>query len=210
MSDLLLIVSGSFFLLAYFEIIRLGFRDKTYGMPIPALLASITWEFTYSFVRPHDDIQVYINYLWFAFDVVIFYQLLKYWRNEIKDLSPTIFYTSIFSFLIITFILIVLVEDEFQDGGALSGSADYFMMGILFILMLYKRKSLRGQSILVAVSKMLSALSAWLWQLRYNQTDHPPLLIFFILSTFLFDLVYLILVYMQTKSLLFPAKKSVV
>jgi len=145
MGDFLLIISGFFFLLAYFEIIRVGFRDKTYGMPIPALLVSITWEFTYSFIYPHGGIQQYIDYLWFSLDVIIFYQLLKYWHTEIKDLSPNIFYSAIFSFLMITLVLIIFMEQDFQDGGAYSGSLDYFMMGILFILMFYKRKSLRGQ-----------------------------------------------------------------
>jgi hypothetical protein len=210
MSESLLAVSRFFFLVAYFEIIRVGFRDKTYGMPIPALLVSITWEFTYCFIYPHGGIQQYIDYLWFALDVVIFYQLLKYWRTEIRDMSPIIFYFSIFTFLIISLILIILMEQDFQDGGAYSGSLDYFMMGILFLLMFYKRKSLRGQSVLIALSKLLSALFAWAWQYEFHQSAwHFPSLMFFIITTFIFDFTYLILVYLQAKkSLLFPVKKT--
>jgi hypothetical protein len=206
MSDLLIIIAGFFFIIAYIEIIRLGFRDKTYGMPIPALLVSITWEFTYSFIYPHDGVQQYVDYLWFFLDVIIFYQLLKYWRTEIKDLSPAVFYPAIFLFLIISLLLIIFMEQDFQDGGEYSGSLDYFLMGILFILMLHKRKSLRGQSILVALSKMLSAVFTWAWQIKYNLGSiYVPLLMFFIFTTFLFDLIYLILVYLQAKkSLLFP------
>ena len=113
MSEFLLTISGFFFLVAYVEIIRVGFRDKTYGMPLRALLVSITWEFTYSFIC-HGGIQQYIDYLWFALDVVIFYQLLKYWRTEIRDISSIIFYFSIFTFLVISLTLIVIMEQAFR------------------------------------------------------------------------------------------------
>jgi hypothetical protein len=43
--------SGIFWTLVYLLIIRLGFRDKTYGMPITALCANISWEFIFSFMN---------------------------------------------------------------------------------------------------------------------------------------------------------------
>ena len=86
------------------------------------------------------------------------------------------------------------MEKDFQDGGAYSGTLDYFMMGILFLLMLHKRKSLRGQSILIALSKLLSALFAWAWQNKLHQSAwYLPSLIFFIITIFIFDFIYFIL-----------------
>ena len=39
MSEFLLTISGFFFLVSYVEIIRVGFRDKTYGMPIASIVS---------------------------------------------------------------------------------------------------------------------------------------------------------------------------
>ena len=39
-----MIVGGIFWSLAYFLIIRQGFKDRTYGMPLAALCANISWE----------------------------------------------------------------------------------------------------------------------------------------------------------------------
>src|SRR5690554_7553597 len=75
MNNILILTGGIFWLLVYIEIIRKGFKDKTYGMPLAALLVNISWEFISSFVFPAEGIQLYINYLWFFLDLVILLQL---------------------------------------------------------------------------------------------------------------------------------------
>lgn len=206
MSNLLLIISGLAGLIAYGEIIRIGYRDKTYGMPIAALLGNISWEFFYSFIYPHGDVQQYVDYLWFSFDLVIYFQVLKYWRTEIKNISSAIFYPAIFFFQIAAYLLIVYIEKDFNSYGMYSGYADNFMMSILFILMLFKRKSLRGQSVSIAFFKMICTLAAAIWGYKYYQRS--DLLTFFYASIFILDFIYLILVFLQAKkSLLFPVEK---
>lgn len=203
MSNLLLIISGLFGLLAYAEIIRIGFRDKTYSMPIPALLGNIAWEFFYSFILPPNDIQLYINYLWLAFDILIYYQLLKYWRTEIKGISSSIFYSAIFLFQIIAYLLIVNIEKQFNSEGMHTGYADNFMMSILFILMLFKRKSLRGQSISIALFKMICTLAAAVWGYKYYPRTDLLTLLYVVI--FILDFIYFVLVYLQSKKSLFFA-----
>ncbi|MCZ7372658.1 MAG: hypothetical protein O8C60_03205, partial [Candidatus Methanoperedens sp.] len=84
---------GLFWSLTYILIIRRGFKDKTYGMPLVALCANISWEAIFSFVHPHSPPQLYINYIWFFLDVLIVLQFLKFGRSEFPKFSNKRFYT---------------------------------------------------------------------------------------------------------------------
>jgi hypothetical protein len=69
---MLAIASGLFWSLTYLLIIRRGFQDRTYGMPMAALCFNLSWEFIFSFVYPHEGVQRFINIVWFGLDVIIF------------------------------------------------------------------------------------------------------------------------------------------
>jgi hypothetical protein len=200
MNDFLLIMGGLFGELAYVFIIKKGFEDKTYGMPIAALLANISWEFIYSFVHGPNNIQFYVNVAWFSLDCIVFYQLLKYWRTEIKDISSRTFYIFIFVSLIMAYLLVIYIEKKFSDGGFYSAFGANFMMSYLFILMLYRRKSLRGQSIYIAISKLLCTVATCLAAYKYQAfMPNTGLLEFLYLSMFFLDSVYVVLVFIQMK-----------
>ena len=77
MQTIILTIGGIFWILAYVCIISKGFKDKTYGMPLIALCANISWEFIYSFVLPSSPPQLFINYLWFGLDCVIVFQFFN-------------------------------------------------------------------------------------------------------------------------------------
>src|SRR3712207_6737729 len=83
--------SGVLWTLAYLLIIRQGFLDRTYGMPLVALCANISWEFIFAFVYPHDLPQGAVNVVWFSLDVVILFQLLLYGPREFAGLSKRLF-----------------------------------------------------------------------------------------------------------------------
>jgi hypothetical protein len=88
-----MVIGGIFWTLAYLLIIRQGFKDKTYGMPLAALCANISWEAIFAFIHPHRPPQLYINYGWFALDVVIVLQFLKFGKEEFSKLTmgPVLF-----------------------------------------------------------------------------------------------------------------------
>ena len=69
MFDALMLGSGAFWALAYVLIIRRGFLDATYGMPLVALCANVSWEFIFSFVHPHGPVQRPVNIVWFLLDL---------------------------------------------------------------------------------------------------------------------------------------------
>lgn len=82
------ILSGIFWTLVYVLIIKRGFQDKTYGMPLAALVANVSWEFIFSFILPHQPPQLYVDYVWLSFDIVILIQTLIYGKKALKDIIP--------------------------------------------------------------------------------------------------------------------------
>ena len=58
------ISSGVLWTMVYLLIIKRGFADKTYGMPLPALCANLSWEFIFSFIHPHGVPQIYVVMLY--------------------------------------------------------------------------------------------------------------------------------------------------
>ncbi len=48
---------GLFWIITYILIIKRGFQDKKYGMPMVALCANISWEFIFTFIYPQNDLQ---------------------------------------------------------------------------------------------------------------------------------------------------------
>lgn len=48
----LTLISGISWTIVYIELIRRGFLDRTYGMPLFALAFNIAWEFMYALSTP--------------------------------------------------------------------------------------------------------------------------------------------------------------
>ncbi len=195
----LMIAGGIFWSLTYILIIRRGFKDKTYGMPLAALCANISWEFIFSFVHPHSAPQIYINYIWFFLDVFIVLQFLKFGKSEFPALSNKQFYIVFLLALATGFGLVLSITYEFNDWqGAYSAFGQNLMMSVLFIVMLFRRENLRGQSIFIAIFKMLgTGLSSLAFYLYAPISQGSVLLPFLFVSIFIYDLIYAGMVYQK-------------
>ncbi|MDQ0902738.1 hypothetical protein [Paenibacillus sp. V4I7] len=179
-----------FWTITYIWIIYKGFRDRTYGMPIAALCANITWEFLFSFVMPFHPLQQIVTLLWFLLDCIILFQFFYF----SKSLSPKWpIKPIVFSSLGIALLLHYGMAVEFQDPeGKYSAFGINLMMSMLFIKMLLKQ-DLQGQSIYIAYSKMVGTLCASIW--CYSLYPHSILLNIMYILTFILDVVYILLVY---------------
>ncbi len=183
------IASGVFWTITYILIIRRSFQDQTYGMPLAALCTNITWEGIFAFVHPHDGVQRIIDIIWFGFDLVILYQLLRYGRREFPRMSQAVFISMIVVGLITGGLLVYLISYDQQDWrGAYAAFGQNLMMSILFISMAYQRNSLRGQSVWIGVNKLIGTLLASL--AFYIYRIQTPLFIFLYLAILFFDGVY--------------------
>jgi hypothetical protein len=162
-------------------------------MPMVALCANISWEFIFSFVFPHKSPQLYIDYCWLFFDVGILIQFLLYGKKDFPtNISEKLFYPSFLLSLILAFLGVLLITIEFEDyHGVYSAFGQNLMMSVLFVFLLIKRDSAKGQSVSIAIFKMLGTiLPSILFYMYYP--DHL-LLIYLYFSILIFDLIYLIL-----------------
>jgi hypothetical protein len=192
----LMLGAGVFWTVTYLLIIRRSFLDRTYGMPLVALCANISWEFLFSFVYPQSTIQQIINLIWFVLDVVILTQLLRYGLSEFANLPKRAFYMVVCLALATSFCVMLLFTMEFHDQGTYSAFGSNLLMSVLFIEMQYHRNSLRGQSISIAVCKLLGTALASLAFYFYFPLGHQPLAMpFLYISILIYDVIYVGLVY---------------
>ncbi|HEY6756445.1 MAG TPA: hypothetical protein VI037_03560 [Nitrososphaera sp.] len=199
MYTLLMIVGGIFWSLTYILIIRQGHKDKTYSMPLVALCANISWEAIFSFIYPSAPPQLYINYVWFILDVLIVFQFLKFGKSEFPNFSTKQFISSFVFALVLSFCSVLFITYEFNDWkGAYAAFGQNLMMSILFISMLLNRNSLRGQSIYIAIFKMLgTGISSLAFYLYQPISQGSLLMPFLYISIFVCDIIYLSLIYQR-------------
>jgi hypothetical protein len=200
-TDTLMIIGGLFWSITYILIIRRGFKDKTYGMPLAALCANISWEGIFSFIYPHSPPQIYINYVWFLIDTVIVMQFLKYGRSEFPALSKKIFISMLLLALATCFGLVFSITREFNDWqGAYAAFGQNLMMSVLFIVLLFNRNDLRGQSMFIALFKMLGTAIICLAFYLYQPISQGSFILqFLFISIFIYDLIYVILIYQKSR-----------
>lgn len=185
---------GLFWILTYILIIKRGFQDEKYGMPMVAICANISWEFIFTFIFPQNDLQRGISFIWFVLDLVIMWQYLIYGRNEYKKkLSLKLFYSSFLFTLIVSFFMILALSHELHDmEGKYAAFLQNLMMSGLFIGLLLGRGSIAGQSMSIAVCKMIGTLFAAVGFFLYFRT---PLITITSMATFMYDVLYIGLVY---------------
>ena len=199
-ATILQISSGFFWTLTYLLIIRRGYLDKTYGMPLVAICANISWEFIFSFVFPHPQPQLYIDYLWLAFDTGILVQYLLYGKREFPATLPkNLFYPVFLLTLVLAALTILLISYEFKEFiGIYAAFGQNWIMSILFVHLLLKRNSAAGQSLYIALSKMIGTIfPSFLFYLYF---PHSYLLFFLFWCIFIFDLIYFLMLYFKIKS----------
>jgi hypothetical protein len=214
-------LSGVFWMATYVLIIRRGHLDKACGMPMYALALNIAWEFIYGFVTPSIAPQVYINMLWFGFDLVILWQCLKYRRVDYADVPSNAFYPFAALVFAVAFLVVLAIQldgtlSEFINlrgspngmGTCYSAFGMNLVMSVLFIETAIRRKSVKGQSFWIAVCKLLGTLFADLGYVvtPYPNPNHPamfstkellwPVLFASILA---FDAIYVAIVWRQCR-----------
>ena len=168
MDIFLTLVSGIGWMIVYEECIRLGFRDKTYSMPFFALGLNFAWELIYFIGElifhwhgPLDLVgvaQVAANGLWACLDVVILYTYIKYGRKEWSKQAPeNLFVPWTVLGLVCCFALqlIFIVQFGAVRGAEYAAFLQNLMMSVLFIDLYWRRGSMEGQSVLLAVAKWM-------------------------------------------------------
>ncbi len=198
----IMMIGGLFWSATYILIIRRGFKDKTFGMPMAALCANISWEIIFTFFVPHGAPQIYVNYIWFSLDVIIVIQFLKYGKKEFPSIPKWKMYAMFALGISIAVPMILAISNELEDSvGAYAAFGQNLMMSILFVTMLINRQGISGQSFYIALFKMIgTGLSSLAFYLYRPMAQDSILLQFLFVSIFIFDLIYTIGIYRKCKN----------
>ena len=197
----LLIGSGICWTLTYILIIRRGVLDLTYGMPAAALLANLAWELIYSFLYPHAMPQLAVDRVWFIFDGLMLLQFIRFGPAARGVKITPLFYLEFLFGFVVAFVLIILLGKQINDvNGVYAAFGQNLMMSVLFMVMLRDRRSSKGQSLYIALFKMLGTLlasAAFFWHTKtYSQSY---LLQFLFVAIFVYDVIYTIMLYYRLK-----------
>ncbi len=197
--NLLTLISGICWIAVYIFIIRRNYKDKTYGIPLAAFSANIMWEFFYCFVAPFPPPQLYINGIWFGLNLVIFVQILTYIKKEYPNRPALFIYSLVLLSLPVTY-FIIYFSHQANIVPVSSAYAQNFMMSILFITMLLKRNSARGQTIYIAILKALGTmLISILFYYVYKAYRQLNIMAYLYLAIVFFDTLYIFMLFFQIK-----------
>jgi hypothetical protein len=186
MFPFLTLVFGLGWTVTYIACIRLGFRDRTYCMPAVALALNFSWEcvFTAHALQEALGLQTVVNIVWTVLDAVILVTFLRFGRTEqprptagalrlltsLRDgrdieaqpVSRVTFATWAVVLLAVGFAVQILFVGEFgySDAAVYSAFLINVFMSLAFLAMAATRPPGRGQSRVIAVSKLVGTLGA--------------------------------------------------
>lgn len=164
MVPFLTLLSGLAWTIVYIESIRVGFRDKTYAMPLAALALNFAWESTYAV---HDlmtsvGVQAFVNLAWALADLAIVFTYFKFGRAELPGFVTKKMFAA-WGVLIFGVAYVVqwlfLARFGVHDATRYSAFLQNALMSGLFVQMVVARRGLRGQALSIAVAKWLGTLA---------------------------------------------------
>jgi hypothetical protein len=191
-------LSGIAWTIVYIDAIRVGFRQKTYAMPVAALGLNIAWESTYSvldFTGGAVSVQAWVNLIWALADVVIVFTFFKFGRAELPRFvtKPMFIVWGVLIFASSYAVQWLFIGEFGQMAGArYSAFLQNLLMSGLFIAMLVARRGIRGQTLTIAISKWIGTLAP---TILIGVMGNMPFIIAIGIMCSVFDLVYIGLVW---------------
>jgi hypothetical protein len=196
MEPFLTVVSGLAWTIVYISSIRIGFRQKTYAIPIAALALNFAWESTYAVqsLTTAVSVQGLINLVWALADLAIVYTFFAFGRAEFPRFVTRAMFT-VWGILVFgaSYAVQWLFIAEFgaHDAARYSAFLQNLFMSGLFIAMLFARRGLRGQSLTIAIAKWLGTLAP---TILFGVILNSPFILGLGIMCSVFDLVYIGLV----------------
>jgi hypothetical protein len=171
----LLAIGGLLWIISYVLIIRLCFRDRTFGLPMFAICLNITWEFVFTIecaVLPNSmglcplepslmsTVGKGVDVFWFALDTLLLYQLIRFGRPfmqyaHLKKHFHAYVVAGVGFALMLHYGYVTYYDDVF---GIVDGWIINLIMSVSFIFLAFQRPDLRGLSWPAAWTKMAANL----------------------------------------------------
>jgi hypothetical protein len=188
----------------YILVVRQGFREKTFGIPMVALWCNLNFDIIDTYIYPAYPIQVIINHIYIVMDLIILYQVVRFWRSDFGQMPAWQFYTGMALAAVGSFALMMAFIHDVHDIPELRTAwSNVLLNSALFIAMLYRRPNLLGQSIYIGLAKLFGTgpLVLAFYIFPVPGFENSVLLPVLYVGIFLLDLYYVILVYYRSRQL---------
>lgn len=179
----------------YLEAIRIGNKQKTYCIPFLALALNFTWEI----IAPvwYRVLTVYsaAYIVWAILDMFILSTYIKYGYADFKAMtggSKKGFNLWTILVLCTAFLWQLVCQYTLNDWLIVSSFKMNLLMSILFIYMLWVRKSSKGQSLVIAFAKCIGSVGV---SLQGIFTMHNIQMWGWGLLMLIFDVLYIVLLH---------------
>jgi hypothetical protein len=203
------VMSGFCWIGVYFLLVKRGFQDKIYGMPLVPMSVNIAWETVFSLVYPIGVSSPWkiIIAIWMILDALVVatfflygyeyfaksYRMTRlqfYIVGGIALLSAYVFFITAPLFLLS---FSFFKGSMFEVASFLAYAVNNVATSILFVWMFRQRgRSIEGQSFYIGLLKWIGTLIVAVWYLLENNY----LFAWVIIATIeIFDILYLKLVY---------------
>lgn len=154
------LASLGFWTISYALIIRRSHLDGTWGMPFPALCLNLAYEVVFGFVHPLASPANYVNIVWFLVDLVILGQFLRHGRAALPaQLPKQLFLPAVAVCVAIAIGVSLTVTSDLglARGNSYLGWGADLLTCATFVALLQKREGVGGQSLGIAVTRMLGS-----------------------------------------------------
>lgn len=205
-------ICAFFWISTYLLVIRRGNKDRLPAMPLAAMSLNVCWEGIFAFLYMPDDPRVLVAWgSCFVLDLFILVQVYRYGSRDFPQPWVQRNWKPILGLALVTaFVSLMGFTAQFQDRlGWFTGFLQNLIMSILFVAMIIRRDSVEGQSLPIAIGKFLGTLVAFVLAIRWSPAfgtalvDHrlraptpmPPLVPWIYPLIFVFDVLYIRLVY---------------
>jgi hypothetical protein len=190
------LIGSLLWVLAYVLMIKKGFHDQTYGLPLVAIMLNFSWEFIYVFIYPPDNKAVlWLRVLWLVVDVFNVGLLVWYGRSvqSVPQIKQHFYSVLVWTFAFCYIGHLVLHHRLGDTADDESAYAINFIMSILFVFLFFNRPNQSGLSYGGAWAKMLGtgimSVAAFLAFLQEGKTHY--FLEYLFVGVFIFDVLYI-------------------
>jgi hypothetical protein len=177
----------------YLLVLRRSALDQVSGMPLPALASAFAWETIYAVVRPTVGLPRVVVPAWLSIDALLLVQYLRYGAAACRARRAVAWFVACTGAAILVALALeyACIVDTNDRDGVLSGFAVNVVMSLAFLAMLARRRDLGGQSVSIALAKLVGTAAT----IPHALALHGALfsLRAFAVVTVLSDVAYLVL-----------------
>ncbi len=187
------LLTAVFWTAAYAFAIRRSLLDRTTSFPAIAVGLNLTWELLFVFRYPQPGIQGVVNIAWLIFDLVLAWTTVSF-ASSVRvsggfELPVAVWFPGLVALSYLVNQGLTTWSSSY-DGG-LSAFVINLAMSAAFVWMALNRRDAQGQSVLIAVLKLLGSLAS---AIEYQQylSDYWPVGLF--LAILVLDVWYIVLI----------------